>query len=169
MKFFTLIFTVILFSISEVVFANDTKTSDAELSINTSFQLFPPTLNTNLILPPCEWIDEKTCLRTAEQEDIILEIYLGYTIAMIHRTRIESMFEFDNKIIELSRESLVVAQMTIEDQSVYNDHLMEQYEKCYKEVDKERRKRVLRNILWGGGGTIVGAAIGVAIYALATH
>ena len=134
-----------------------------------SFQLFPPTLRTDLVLPPCTWdgMDMNICTRTPEQELIVTEIYLGYTLAMKHRARIEKILTFDTKLFDIAEQNYYVAMTSIEDQSAYNDHLMERLEVYEEKANKARRKGIIQNVLWGTAGLGVGVLAGVLIGLLA--
>lgn len=124
-----------------------------------NFQLFPPTLQTDLVLPPCNWNEDNACVRTAEQEKIITEIYLGYTLAMKHRQRIEKILQFDNQLKEINEQMYYLALTIVDDQSAYTDHLMERIADYEKQKEKIRKKNILYNILWGTAGAGVGTLI----------
>jgi hypothetical protein len=130
-----------------------------------NFELFPPTLNTNLTLPPCIWEGESKniCTRTAEQENTILEIYLGYTLAMKHRERIEKILEFDTKVFDIAEQNYYVAITSIDDQNAYSDHLMERLEVYEKETEEVRRKSIIKSIIWGTASTGLGILAGILI------
>jgi len=130
-----------------------------------SFQLFPPTLHTDLVLPPCTWsgVDKNICTRTQEQELVIIEIYLGYTLAMKHRARIEKILTFDTKIFDIAEQNYYVAITSIEDQSAYNDHLMERLEVYEKKAEETHRKGIIQNIIWGTTGMGLGILAGILI------
>lgn len=130
-----------------------------------NFELFPPTLRTDLILPPCTWDDMNIniCTRTAEQELIIVEIYLGYTLAMKHRERIERILKFDESLFDTNDQVYNIALASIDDQSVYNDHLLERLEVYEEKASKCRRRAAIQGVAIGAGSLAVGIGVGILI------
>lgn len=142
-----------------ILLISSTSLGTESITSENDFQLFPPTLQADLVLPPCNWNEENICTRTADQEKIILEIYLGYTLAMKHRQRIEKVLNFDSELIELNEQMYHLSLTMIDDQSAYSDHLLERIEDYEKELKQTKKKDILHNILWGTAGAGLGALV----------
>lgn len=142
--------------------------NESTVSAN-NFELFPSTLKTDLILPPCIWdnTNMNICTRTAEQELIILEIYLGYTLAMKHRKKIEKILSFDAELAKLNEGIYYLSMTLIDNQEAYTDHLMDRLKIYEKEKEAIKRKNILNNILWGTAGVGIGAIIMSIIFTVA--
>lgn len=148
---------MLLVLMSSTSFAN-------ELDHLGKFELIPPTMRTDLVLPACTWNEDETiCQRTAEDEKIILELYTAYAILMKHRPKIEEVLTFDQKIFYLAEQSLAIAEESINDQAEYNDHIYNRLEDCDDAIARNRRRAVVKNILIGLGAGLAGLGVGLTI------
>ena len=137
------------------------------METSNSIQLFPETLETDLILPPCLSADKTRCVRSIEEEKVVLEIYLGYTIAMKNKERIEDLMNYDKAVIALNTESLSLCEDLTDRLEEHSDNLTKIWEKEHEARVKAEKKKGPNPWLVGlssaAGGVVVGFIVGMLV------